>query len=44
MKLIGEFFQVWSGWVSLRMFITILSLSFLQEQLLLLEMEPVGES
>src|SRR6266540_1207610 len=44
MKPIGEFFRVWGGWVSLRTFITVLSLSFLQEWLLLLEMEPVGES
>src|SRR6266511_1251298 len=44
MKLIGEFFQVWGGWVSLRTFITILSLSFLQKRLLLLEIESVGES
>ncbi len=44
MKSIGEFFRVWGGWVSLRTFITVLSLSFLQERLLLLEMEPVGES
>ncbi len=44
MKPIGEFFRVWGGWVSLRTFITVLSLSFLQERLLLLEMEPVGES
>src|SRR6266542_3972213 len=44
MKSIGEFFWVWDGWVSLRTFITVLSLSFLQERLLLLEMEPVGES
>src|SRR6266542_2861489 len=43
-ELIGKFFQVWGGWVSLRTFITVLSLSFLQERLLLLEMEPVGES
>src|SRR6266496_2993209 len=44
MKSIGEFFRVWGGWVSLRTFITVLSLSFLQERLLLLEMEPVGKS
>src|SRR6266536_3046872 len=44
MKSIGEFFWVWDGWVYLRTFITVLSLSFLQERLLFLEIEPVGES
>ena len=44
MELVGEFFWVWDRWVSLRTFINILSLSFLQERLLLLEMKLVGES
>src|SRR6266540_4215948 len=44
MEPVGEFFQVWGGWVSLRTFINVLSLSFLQERLLLLEMKLVGES
>src|SRR6266542_140739 len=44
MEPVGEFFRVWGGWVSLRTFINVLSLSFLQERLLLLEMELVGKS
>ncbi len=44
MESVGEFFRIWDGWVSLRTFINVLSLSFLQERLLLLEIELVGES
>src|SRR6266498_2412653 len=44
MELVGEFFRVWGGWVSLRTFINVLSLSFLQERLLLLKIELVSKS
>src|SRR6266540_1876973 len=51
MEPVREFFRVWGGWVSLRMFINVLSLSFCRNSFLdpldfqiFLKMEPVGES
>src|SRR6266540_822460 len=47
---VREFFRVWGGWVSLRMFINVLSLSFCRNSFLdpldfqiFLKMEPVDE-
>src|SRR6266536_2090337 len=51
MEPVREFFRIWGGWVSLRMFINVLSLSFCRNSFLdpldfqiFLKMESVSES